>query len=193
MFKFFKSKPIAKETITQPIASTEKLEENIVPTNNIQTSTLNTQQQNLPPQPTALNYGGYGYINFDGQKNFRTLGLPLMYDIDYYGMANRAWNLYLTTDITKIVIDRLTQFAVGDGLKLQYEPDKTILKKKYNINIDTDFTKYVESIWGIYCNSKYVSNNNQNDIHTIAITVMINTLLCGDKKSKRWYSKITSN
>lgn len=33
-------------------------------------------------------------------------------------MANRAWNLYLTTDITKIVIDRLSQFTIGDGLKL---------------------------------------------------------------------------
>ena len=211
MFKLFKSKLIAKETInqpivnTQPVTNTEKLEENIVqanntdPTNSIQPSTLNTQRLTTPPQPTPINYNGYygsysntppqptslsyntyGNLHFDGQKNFKSLGLPLTYDIDYYGMANRAWNLYLTTDITKIVIDRLTQFAVGDGLKLQYEPDKTILKKKYNINIDTDFTKYVESIWGIYCNSKYVSNNNQSDIHTIAITVMINTLLCGD-------------
>ncbi|HSQ97123.1 MAG TPA: phage portal protein [Rickettsiales bacterium] len=175
MFKLFKSKHIQKEATTQP---TEKLESNVV---------LNIAKSDIPPQPTPTNYNGYygsygnyGNLHFDGQKNFRTLGLPLMYDIDYYGMANRAWNLYLTTDITKIVIDRLTQFAVGDGLKLQYEPDKTILKKKYNINIDTDFTKYVESIWGIYCNSKYVSNNNQSDIHTIAITVMINTLLCGD-------------
>lgn len=168
MFKLFKSKHIQKEATIQP---TEKLESKVV---------SNVAKSDIPPQPTSLNYNTYGNLHFDGQKNFKSLGLPLTYDIDYYGMANRAWNLYLTTDITKIVIDRLTQFAVGDGLKLQYEPDKTILKKKYNINIETDFTKYVESIWGIYCNSKYVSNNEQSDIHTIAITVMINTLLCGD-------------
>ena len=133
--------------------------------------------RNSQPQPIALNFG---YTHFDGEKNIRSLGMPLNYDIDYYGMANRAWNLYLTTDITKIVIDRLTQFTIGDGLKLQYEPDKLILKKKYNINIDNEFQKYVESIWNIYCNSKYISNNQQSDIHKLSTTIMINTLLCGD-------------
>jgi lambda family phage portal protein len=117
---------------------------------------------------------------FNGEKNFRSLGIPLAYDIDYYGMANRAWNLYLTTDITKIIIDRLTQFTIGDGLKLQYEPDKLLLKKKYNIEVDHELVKLVESMWSVYSNSKHVSNNSQNDIHGIATQVMINTLLCGD-------------
>jgi capsid protein len=196
MFKLFKSKNIAKDISAQSVVI-DKVKENIAPTNNVNsteniisinnTNTINTTNPTTPPHPlpTSYNgyygsYGSYSNIHFDGEKNFKSLGLPLTYNIDYYGMANRAWNLYLTTDITKIVIDRLTQFTVGDGLKLQYEPDKLILKKKYNINIDNDFTKYVESIWGIYCNSKYVSNNEQSDIHTIATTVMINTLLCGD-------------
>lgn len=150
---------------------------------------LKTQYNAQQPQPISLNYG---HIHFNGEKNIKSLGLPLSYDIDYYGMANRAWNLYLTTDITKIVIDRLAQFTVGDGLKLQYEPDKLILKKKYNIDINSaektnnlninqnNFQKYVESIWNIYSNSKYISNNNQSDIHSLSTTVMINTLLCGD-------------
>lgn len=135
------------------------------------------QEARLSPQPLAFNSNN---IRFNGEKNLKALGLPLLFNLDYYGMANRAWNLYLTTDITKIIIDRLTQFTIGDGLKLQYEPEKTILKKKYNIEIDNEFTEYVESIWSIYANSKYISNNGQNDIHTIANTIMINTLLCGD-------------
>lgn len=153
----------------------------------------NIQPQPLALQPLALNFN---YTHFNGEKNIKSLGMPLSYDIDYYGMANRAWNLYLTTDIAKIVIDRLAQFTIGDGLKLQYEPDKLILKKKYNIDINNisntyssnntrnadnnSFTKYVESIWNIYCNSKYISNNNQHDIHSLSSVVMINTLLCGD-------------
>ena len=90
----------------------------------------------------------------------------------------------------------MAQFTIGDRLKLQYEPDKLILKRKYNIDINNisntyssnntrnadnnSFTKYVESIWNIYCNSKYISNNNQHDIHSLSSVVMINTLLCGD-------------
>lgn len=153
----------------------------------------NIQPKPLVFQPQALNFN---HTSFDGEKSIKSLGMPLSYDIDYYGMANRAWNLYLTTDIAKIVIDRLAQFTIGDGLKLQYEPDKLILKKKYNIDINNisntyssnnthnadnnSFTKYVESIWNIYCNSKYISNNNQHDIHSLSSIVMVNTLLCGD-------------
>jgi lambda family phage portal protein len=118
--------------------------------------------------------------SFNGEKNFKSLGIPIAYDVDYYGMANRAWNLYLTTDITKIIIDRLTQFTIGDGLKLQYEPDKFLLRKKHNIEIDHELIKIVESLWSSYSNSKHISNNGQSDIHSIATQVTINTLLCGD-------------
>jgi capsid protein len=137
----------------------------------------NLTSQNIPKLST-INYQLSTF--FDGQKNIKSLGLPIAYDIDYYAMANRAWNLYLTTDITKIIIDRLTQFTIGDGLKLQYEPDKFLLEKKHNTRIDHELIKLVESIWNSYSNSKYVSNNNQNDIHSIATQVMINTLLCGE-------------
>lgn len=124
-----------------------------------------------------LNYNNF---MFNGEKNFKNLNLPYTIDIDYYGMANRAWNLYLTTDITKICVDRLAQFTIGDGLKLQYEPDKLILKELYNIDINSKFIKIVESKWNIFANSKYISNNKQDDIHNLANTIMINAILCGD-------------
>ena len=160
MFKIFDS---LKNILNNNKNISKKLRENYIK-NNSQFPILNFQQ----------------FKAFDGEKNIKSLGMPLGYDIDYYGMANRAWNLYLTTDIAKIVIDRLSQFTIGDGLKLQYEPDKLILKRKYSINIDNEFQKYVESIWNIYCNSKYISNNNQHDIHSLSSIVMVNTLLCGD-------------
>lgn len=129
---------------------------------------------------SILGYG-YGYPLFNGEKNLQTLGLPYLYDLDYYAMANRAWNLYLTTDITKICIDRLVQFAIGDGLKLQYEPDRVYLARQYNIQIETELIKYIESCWRLYANTKdYVSSNQQQDIHNLATTIMVNTLLCGD-------------
>lgn len=160
MFKIFDS---LKNILNNNKNISKNLRENYIK-NNSQFPILNFQQ----------------FKAFDGEKNIKSLGMPLSYDIDYYGMANRAWNLYLTTDIAKIVIDRLAQFTIGDGLKLQYEPDKLILKRKYSINIDNEFQKYVESIWNIYCNSKYISNNNQHDIHSLSSIVMVNTLLCGD-------------
>ncbi len=170
MFKIFDS---LKNILNNNKNISKKLRENYIK-NNSQFPILNFQQ----------------FKAFDGEKNIKSLGMPLSYDIDYYGIANRVWNLYLTTDIAKIVIDRLAQFTIGDGLKFQYEPDKLILKKKYNIDINNidntfnadnnSFTKYVESIWNIYCNSKYISNNNQHDIHSLSSIVMVNTLLCGD-------------
>ncbi len=109
MFKIFDS---LKNILNNNKNISKKLRENYIK-NNSQFPILNFQQ----------------FKAFDGEKNIKSLGMPLSYDIDYYGMANRAWNLYLTTDIAKIVIDRLAQFTIGDGLKLQYEPDKLILKK----------------------------------------------------------------
>jgi hypothetical protein len=171
MFKFFKSNKSSEKN-----RANNKNNFQLTTDNNFKLSTLNFK---LPKeaQPSSMILRNF---LFNGEKNFKSLGIPLAYDVDYYGMANRAWNLYLTTDITKIIIDRLTQFTIGDGLKLQYEPDKFLLKKKYNIEIDHELIKLTESLWNIFSNSKYISNNNQNDIHTIATQVMINTLLCGD-------------
>ena len=47
----------------------------------------NIQPQPLALQPLVLNFN---YTHFNSEKNIKSLGMPLSYDIDYYGMANRA-------------------------------------------------------------------------------------------------------
>lgn len=117
---------------------------------------------------------------FNGEKDVFTMGVPKMYNVDYYTMADRAYDLYITNEFVRIAINRIVEFAVGKGLELVAEPDEDFLKRKYNINIGEDFTKDIQSLWGLFKTEKSVSANKQNTLDGLAMVAMLNALLAGD-------------
>lgn len=117
---------------------------------------------------------------FNGEKDFLAMGITKVYNVDYYTMADRAYDLYITNEFVRIAINRIVEFAVGKGLELVAEPDEDFLKRKYNIKLDENFTKDIQSIWGLFKTEKSVSANKQNTIDGLAIVGMLNALLAGD-------------
>lgn len=128
---------------------------------------------NIPAQ-------GYVYAVYDGEKNIGEMGPIKRYDKDFYALRMRSKQLYLESEICQVVINRFTQWVIGNGLKLKSEPQKEVLSF-YKINIDTEaFNKPMESVWKVYANSKLPDYSGQQNLPALSEEAHREAKLGGD-------------
>lgn len=117
---------------------------------------------------------------FDGEKNLGEIGPIKNYYLEYDLLRLRSWQSYLESEITQTVLGKYTKWIVGSGLKLQSEPNKTVLKSE-GINVDLDdFTKNVEARFGLYSKSKTADFSGMETLNSIAKTAYLNAKVGGD-------------
>jgi len=116
---------------------------------------------------------------YDGEKNIGELGALIKYDLDYNGLRLRSWESYLSSEITQTVVKRFSMWVIGSGLKLQSEPIANILDDS-NIKVPPTLTKSIESRFRIFSNSQKVDFSEKKNLHQIARTAYINSIVGGD-------------
>ena len=116
---------------------------------------------------------------YDGEKNSGELGALVKYELDYNGLRLRSWESYLSSEITQTVVKRFSIWVIGSGLKLQSEPIKNILEEN-KIQVPPALTKSIESRFRIFCNSKKTDYSEIKNLHQIANTAYINSIVGGD-------------
>lgn len=119
-------------------------------------------------------------ITYDGEQDPAAMGDSIIYDVDYYTMAQRAYTLITINEFARIAISRLVQFAIGTGLKLHPEPLKEFLKNKFKIDLETTFTKDIKDLWRLFEDDKNASHNKQENIHGLAKIILYNAYIAGD-------------
>lgn len=118
---------------------------------------------------------------FNGEKDFFAMNSSTTaYNVDYYRMAGRAYNLYTTNEFVKAAVDRLVQFIVGLGLELYPIPKKDFLERKLRVELPGNFSEDVKDLWELYCTEKCVSADGEDNIHSLAKTITFNAILGGD-------------
>jgi capsid protein len=118
--------------------------------------------------------------SFDGEKNMGDAGPAIDYVVDYNTLRVRAWQLFLESEICQMIIKRKTRWVIGNGLKLQAEPQREILEGD-NIKIDTQsFNKQVEQRFRLYANSSMADYAGMKTLNEIADTVFTNANVGGD-------------
>lgn len=116
---------------------------------------------------------------YDGEKNSGELGNPVKYHLDYHGLRLRSWESYLSSEITQTVVKRFAMWVIGSGLKLQSEPIINVLEEN-NIKPSPDLTKSIENRFRIFANSSKVDYSERKNLHQIAKTAYINSIVGGD-------------
>lgn len=119
-------------------------------------------------------------LTFDGELDPAAMGRTDVYDVDYYQMARRAYTLVITNEYIRTAVQRLTQFAIGTGLKLHPEPAKRFLKNNLKIKLSEEFTLNVQDLWNLLEEDKNLSSDKQTTIHGIAKLVFYNAYIAGD-------------
>ncbi len=117
------------------------------------------------------------FFDFLNKKN---KDQTILYDVDYYEMARRAYTLVTTNEFAKILVSRLTQFVVGTGLQLHPEPMLNFLRRKLKINLPETFGKDIKELWNLIEDDEMLSQSKDQTIHSLAKDVFYNGFIAGD-------------
>ena len=139
-------------------------------------------------------FGGAGYYNttsgsgwtnawvqvFDGEKNAGEIGPVTSYILNYYALGYRSWEVYLTSEIARTVLNRFNTWILDKGLKLQCSPAKKVLESE-GITMDPEpFNSLVEARFGVYAKSKRASHNGMQSLNELAKEAYKNCKIGGD-------------
>lgn len=143
-------------------------------------------------QPSSVVYQGdiaYGHNYpivdkvWDGEKTLGELGVITRNIPDFKKLRLRMYNAYATIDTIKIIASKFFYWTIGSGLKLQAEPNRTVLETEGIINdasVYTKFQKEVEARFMIYANSKECDFLKQQSLHELGWDSYQGSFLGGD-------------
>ena len=117
---------------------------------------------------------------WDGEKTLGELGNVIINIPDFKRLRYRSYDAADKIDIIKTITGKFFKYIIGSGLKLQSEPNVSVLKLE-GINQDlTDFKKTIEARFNVYANSKNCSQNKMLDLHDLANDSFSTAFLGGD-------------
>lgn len=117
---------------------------------------------------------------FDGEKNLGELGVVIDSIPDYERLRLRAYDAEIRTDLVKIITSKFFKWVVGNGLKLQAEPNKTFLSLE---GVEEDWQtiqKNIEARFLVYSKSNYADFSKMNNLHVKAMEAYKTAFLGGD-------------
>ena len=117
------------------------------------------------------------YEFFDGEKEPGELGSPRTLFPDYYGARERAWELQLTNDIAKLVVNKWVTWLIGKGLRFNCTPPK---KEHLKTTNREKLISQIEYRFRNYLNSRFSDYSEMVNFHEIAKTQTYNSLASGD-------------
>lgn len=134
----------------------------------------------------SITYGpAYPIIDkkWDGEKTLGELGLVVKNIPDFERLRLRSYNAYATIDTIKIIASKFFFWTIGEGLKLQSEPNRTVLTSEGINNSEAEykaFQELSESRFFIYANSKSMDYMKEKTLHEIAMEGFQMEFLGGD-------------
>lgn len=138
------------------------------------TEKLDTQTSNF--QNLTNYFFGQQFKLFDGEKTEGELGRANVIYPDYYTAGERAWELQLTNDVAKLVMNKWITWLIGKGLRFNAIPPKDKIK---GLN-QNKFIEDVEYRFRNYLNSRYCDYSSMVDFHTQEKECDYNALVRGD-------------
>lgn len=138
------------------------------------------EQKRSEPFGYILPVGSAWGITYDGELEPGALSQEYIYDVDYYEMARRAYTLVEINEFAKILVRRLTEFTIGQGLRLHPQPMRRLLKKLFKIDLPEDFSKSIQDFWHLIEDDKNISKTKNKNLHALAELAFYNALIAGD-------------
>jgi len=117
------------------------------------------------------------YETFNGQKEDGEMGNPKVIFPDYYGARERAWELQLTNDIAKLVVNKWITWLIGKGLRFNATPPKDEYLKTTNRE---KLIKSIEYRFRNYMSSRFSDYSEMINFHEIVKNETYNALTSGD-------------
>lgn len=118
--------------------------------------------------------------NFNGEKNLGEMGPIKNYALDYDKLRYRSWQAMLESEVAQIVINKFITWVIGTGLKLQSEPNKTVLSSE-GIDLDTNaFSEIIEARYDVWSQSKESDYSTMKNGKLMESVAYKNAIVGGD-------------
>ena len=118
--------------------------------------------------------------SFDGEKTPGEMGPAINLVPEHNGLRYRSYEAQLKSDVVKMITGKFFKWVIGNGLKLQSEPEETVLEME---GVKEDFIKFrknVEARFKVYSNSKMSDFSRMQNIHKRASEAFKTAFLSGD-------------
>mgnify|MGYP000675217785 CR=1 FL=1 len=132
------------------------------------------------PTSSATGWQPIRSRSWNGEKTPGELGAVTINTPDHVRLRYRSYDAADRIDIIKAITGKFFKYIIGSGLKLQSEPNETVLELE---GFTTDFKKFnktVEARFSVYANSKTSSQNKMMDLHDSANAAFSTAFLGGD-------------
>lgn len=117
---------------------------------------------------------------YNGEKNMGEIGPIKFYGLDYGALRARSWQSFLESEITQTVMNRYVTWVIGNGLKLQSEPIKSIFElEKIPVNAQ-DFSKNTEAYFSVWRSSTLSDYSDMKSLDEQAAEAFKNAIVGGD-------------
>lgn len=150
---------------------------------------LTSKKENTKPEPEAFfsqrsGSGSFLFSTFyNGEKSLGGIGPVKNNLLDYESLRARSWDGYLTNEIVQIIINRMTVWCIGTGLRVQSEPNLRVLNQE-GVKITKEqlheFTEEVESRFAVYAESIMSDYAGMQNLNQKMSTTMTNAKTGGD-------------
>lgn len=135
-------------------------------------------------EDSRMSYGPYYPVvdrNWDGEKTLGELGAVINNIPDYGRLRLRSYDAYATKDIVKIIASKHFYWTIGPGLKLQCEPNRSVLEAEGITDFDfAKFQKVVENRFMVYANSKECDFLKEKNLHELGLDFYKGKFIGGD-------------
>ena len=120
-----------------------------------------------------------GSISYDGETTPGQIGVPKDYRADHTTLRTRGWQSYFENEITQTILNKYVLWMVGGGLKLESEPNKTVLES-FGENVDPKQTKQIENLFKVWADSNLPDFAGELNLNQIAEETFKNKGIAGD-------------
>lgn len=143
----------------------------------------------IPPAPSKqmYEYPVFDY-DYDGEKSPGELGPPKNYEPNYEILRARARQIYMESDVAKMIIKTYVDGILGSGLKLQAQPIEGLVDPSLTKEDLKDLSRVIERRYRVYCESKNSSYNGMRNYHQAQKQAMTSKLIDGDILCIRRYN-----
>jgi capsid protein len=118
--------------------------------------------------------------SYTGEKNLGELGPAREYIPMYQLLRTRSWQAMLESEVVQTIVNRLCTWVIGDGLRLQSEPNREVLKSE-GITIDPQaFSKLVEARFQTWAESKESDHSKFDCLNFMEKEAYKNAIIGGD-------------
>jgi capsid protein len=117
---------------------------------------------------------------YTGEKTPGEMGAAKDYNLLYDFLRVRSWQSYLESEITQIIIDKFVKWVIGNGLYIQAQPEKIVLKQEGINSIPEDFAENVNARFNLWISSRHSDSAGMFPINQLAFEAYKNAIVGGD-------------